>query len=219
MLTRINSFFDYFSLDESSRIMGEKAAVEAAEMSKGMMDVKDYLALAAVCLARRPRTIFEIGTYLGVTSNFFLRLLPECRVVSIAYVNPMIALFGKKSNNSDLPKEKVGSKVDIAMKSRFEQLYGDSHELNAKDMLEEHGSFDMILIDGDHSYDGVAQDTALARKMLMESGVLCWHDANPKEKYLEVREFLEKSADFSAIATFDDYIGGIACCENITQSD
>ena len=57
---------------------------------------------------------------------------------------------------------------------------------------------------------GVALDTALAQKIISDSGVICWHDANPKPRYIEVREFLENTLALPAIATRDDYIGGIA---------
>ena len=72
------------------------------------------------------------------------------------------------------------------------------------------GQFDLIFIDGDHSRAGVTQDTALARAIRAEKGAVCWHDANPKERYRDVRECLEEMP-LVAAATADDYIGGVAC--------
>jgi len=124
MLTRYKSFLDYFSLDDDSRSKAKIAAAESAKKAQGMMDYYDYEALAAICLYRRPKNIFEIGTYLGNTSDFFLKLLPDCRVVSIAFINPKLNFFSKLSNNSDLPKRKIGSAVDPDRRSRFTQIYG-----------------------------------------------------------------------------------------------
>lgn len=211
MLTRVESFFDFLGVPDAERILGLERAALTGEVAQGMTHQKDYEALAAVVLHKKPRLIFEIGTFKGVTSDFFLQLLPETRVVSIAYVNPRLNPFRNKYNNSDLTKEHVGTMVAPERRARFHQLIGDSHQLNAETLLRDHGPFDMMFIDGDHSRDGVFQDTELAKKILDKDGVICWHDANPKEKYLPVRNFLEKELPWHGIATKDDYIGGIAC--------
>ncbi len=210
MLVRIGSFFDFFELAEGPRRRGQKTAAEAALRAKGMMDRMDYEALAAILLFRHPRSIFEIGTYLGITADFILEMLPECRVVSIAYPARKWFYSSKRYNNSELLRRQIGSSVRVEWRSRFTQLYGDSHELRAGEILRRFGRFDMVLVDGDHTRGGVEMDTLLAREILEDSGVLCWHDANPEEKYRAVREFLEEDDTFLAIATEDVYAGGIA---------
>ncbi|MBN1452610.1 MAG: class I SAM-dependent methyltransferase [Anaerolineales bacterium] len=211
MLTRIDSFFDHFNLSDELRIQGQHAAALAGERAKGMTTVEDYEALAAIALYFRPQKIFEIGTYLGITSDFFLELLPDCSVVSITYQNPERAFLRKVYNNSGLPREQAGSAVASERRTRFVQLLGDSHKLKARKMTKEYGFFDLVFIDGDHSYRGVSKDTELAKKLIAPFGVICWHDANPKEKYLDVRRFLEQDLVLNAVATRDNYLGGIAC--------
>ena len=211
MLTRIESFADFFGLEGPARDLVRRRAAAAGERAKGMTHQRDYEALAAVALHVQPRRIFEIGTYLGVTSDFFLELLPACTVVSIAYVNPESTLTGAVSNNSDLAREKIGYRVHASRRNRYTQLYGNSHELVSGDLIEQFGCFDLVFVDGDHSRSGVAQDTVLAETILSASGAICWHDANPKEKYLDVRVFLEQELPLDAIATTDDFTGGIAC--------
>lgn len=53
-------------------------------------------------------------------------------------------------------------------------IHADSHEFNFKNLSQ---SFDVILIDGDHSYDGIYNDTAKALACLKneDSGIV-WHD-------------------------------------------
>jgi predicted O-methyltransferase YrrM len=215
MITRIEDFFTFLQVDDGDREHAMRESARAAERAEQMMHARDYEALAAVVLCHQPRRIFEIGTYLGVTSDFLLRLLPHCEVVSVAYMNPRLKLLGKRYNNSELPRERIGSAVQPGGLSRFTQLFGDSHRLDARALEEQHGTFDLVLIDGDHSRDGVRQDTELARTIVGASGVICWHDANPKPAYLDVRRFLEHDLALPAIATKDDYIGGIAAwsCE------
>jgi predicted O-methyltransferase YrrM len=118
--------------------------------------------------------------------------------------------LGKVFNNSELPKNEVGSAVTGDNRPRFTQLHGDSHKLQADELTATHGRFDMVFIDGDHSRQGVAQDTQLAERILVDGGAICWHDANPKPKYIGVRQFLEDDLPLNAIATTDDYIGGVA---------
>ena len=217
MLNRIDSFFDFFALDDSDRLLGRRLSSEAAARSDGMTHLKDYEALAATVLYKKPRLIFEIGTYLGITSDFFLQLIPECRVVSIAYVNRKCNILRKKHNNSGLTKKQIGSMVHQNRRSRFTQLIGDSHKLRANDLLENYGHFDLVFIDGDHSYEGVLRDTELIKNIIDKEGVICWHDANQRQKYMDVCLFLEKEQSFMAIATKDDYTGGIACWSEIIQ--
>jgi predicted O-methyltransferase YrrM len=209
MLTRIEDWFEFFDIQGEDRRRGLAAAEESERRAEGMTAGQDYRALAALALHTGPGRIFEIGTYLGVTSDFLLSLLPDAHLVSIAYQNPRWKILGKVFNNSALPKADVGSAVSVANRERFTQLYGNSHDLQAESFVAEHGRCDLVFIDGDHSREGVAQDTELARGILAEGGAICWHDANPKEKYLGVRTFLEEDMPLHAVATTDDYLGGV----------
>ena len=136
MLSRVESFFNFFILNESDRALGQKLASEASVRANGMIHLKDYEALAAICLYKKPRLIFEIGTFLGITSDFFLQLLPDCKLVSIAYVNRKWNIFRKKHNNSGLSKKQIGMMVQQERQSRFTQLIGSSHKLRANDLIE-----------------------------------------------------------------------------------
>ena len=69
---------------------------------------------------------------------------------------------------------------------------------------------DFVFIDGDHSREGVRQDTELARAILAPGGAIAWHDANPKRKYIDSRLYLEQDLPNLALATEDDFIGGVA---------
>lgn len=218
IIKRVSSFFDWFQIDSKRVEELELLAEEAALLSDGMTHLKDYLALAAILEFTQPKQIFEIGTYRGVTSDFFMQVLPDCRVISIAYVNPKRVFFKRKQfNNSELKIEEVGSYIAAENRERFTQLIGNSHEITAHDILKKFGKMDLVFIDGDHSLKGVQKDTELALGMLSEGGTLCWHDANPKDKYFPVRDFLENHADKLMLATQDDYIGGISCWNSLIE--
>jgi predicted O-methyltransferase YrrM len=207
MLIRVVDFASFFQLSPSEKAWVIRAAAFSAQRANGMMHENDYYALGAILLALRPKTIFEIGTYLGVTADFCLSLLPRSKLISIAYVNHNSA---KQYNNSELPVDQIGTELSAAQRSRFVQIIGDSHLLSSQSLIREHGRFELVLIDGDHSHEGVSADTALATSIVTKAGTICWHDANPKSKYLPVRQYLESELLFTAIATADTYVGGIA---------
>jgi predicted O-methyltransferase YrrM len=218
MLYRVDSFFDWFDIPASARLKAGQMSDMACKAAKGMMHLNDYLALAAILLHYKPKLIFEIGTYKGVTSDLFLQLLPDCKVVSIAYVRSFLSFLGKNYNNSELSRKDVGSYIGTERRCRFHQLYGDSHKLTLDTLREKFGLFDLVFIDGDHCIDGNRQDTELAKSILADYGIIAWHDANPKEKYTDVRFYLEQELPMHAIATMDNYIGGIACWSKEIES-
>lgn len=207
MLIRVADFAGFFQLSPSEKIRLMRAAEFSALKADGMMHENDYCALGAVLLALRPKKIFEIGTYLGVTADFCLSLLPESELISVAHVNHDNA---KQYNNSELPADRIGAEVDAVRRSRFSQIIGDSHLLDSRSLIRQHGRFELVLIDGDHSAEGVFADTDFAKSIVTETGAICWHDANPKPKYASVRGYLETERSFMAVATADTYVGGVA---------
>lgn len=210
MLSRITSFYEWFQTSDVDRQRAEQLIQDAMGSTKGMMDRTDFEALAASLIYYQPKKIFEIGTYLGVTTNFMCQLLPTVEIVTIAYVRPRIKWLGKKYNNSGLSKDEVGKFIKNENRSRVTQLYGDSHKINVNAFRSDYTEFDWILIDGDHTLEGVRQDTLLAQSLISKQGSICWHDANPREKYIDVKDYLEKEIQMHALATNDTYIGGIA---------
>lgn len=210
MLTRVDDWYKFLNISDKATARGQSLALETLGPSAGMMVQPDLDALAAALLYLRPDRIFEIGTYMGASSNFFLSLLPKVKVISIAYIPPEQLANPVKYNNTELGVDKVGSLVSAENRPRFTQLIGDSHAIVAKDFIAQHGKMDFVFIDGDHSRKGVAQDTDLAKAIISGDGGIGWHDANPKPKYIESREFLEQDMDLTAMATADIGIGGVA---------
>lgn len=56
--------------------------------------------------------------------------------------------------------------------------------------------FDLVFIDGCHTYQGVKNDTEKALECLRDNGMLIWHDFHPIEKSLwpGVRDYLNELA-------------------------
>lgn len=208
MLQRHADWFSLLNVDPALRERAQEVMQRTFEISQGMMHRRDIDALVAALLHCRPKRIFEIGTYRGASSEMMLRLLPEAQVVSIAFVSE--AVGRRQFNNDELGVEDVGALVDETHRSRFTQLIGDSHRIEPEAFVRNHGRMDLVFIDGDHSREGVRQDTDLARAILAPGGAIAWHDANPKKRYLGSRQFLEQDLAELALATTDDFIGGVA---------
>lgn len=208
MLERISDFFEWFGISNERKRSAMQLCDAALENTRGMMHRNDLLALAAIAIHHQPKRIFEIGTFRGVTSNFLLDLLPQSELVSIAYVK---RFFDRSTyNNSGLGKQDVGAFVTEQNRPRFHQLYGDSHKLVPGELISKFGRFDFVFIDGDHTLDGVIQDTKLAEQIVSPDGVIGWHDANPRPEYQDVEDFLADSPR-PALATTATYVGGVAC--------
>jgi predicted O-methyltransferase YrrM len=217
MLQRAEDWFSFLKISKYETKRAMALADAAVGPSAGMMASGDFHALAAALLFLKPAKIFEIGTYKGASSNFFLSLLPKTKVISMAFVSPVqmsddpaMADTSLSYNNDDLGFDEVGALVTEENRPRFTQLIGDSHEIVARDFVQRHGQMDFVFIDGDHSREGVALDTALAKNLIGPNGAIGWHDANPKKKYISSRLFLEQDLDLTALATADNYIGGVA---------
>lgn len=53
---------------------------------------------------------------------------------------------------------------------------GDSHSTECRHVVDRWGPFDLILIDGDHSYAGIRADTVLAVEHAADGAILVYHD-------------------------------------------
>lgn len=110
------------------------------------------------------RQIFEFGTYRGQTT---CGLASVCRDAQIYTLNlppeadpryaPFIGMYIGKSPERD----------------RIKQIFCDSKTF---DTTPYRGAMDYIFIDGDHSYEGVKNDTEKALELLKPGGVIVWHD-------------------------------------------
>jgi len=208
MLLRKRDWMGYLGIGAADCARAAAMIAETVIASDGMMPLTDVEALAAAVLHCRPRRIFEIGTYKGASCELMLRLMPEAQVISIAFARTLGP--SERYNNDDLPVAAVGALVSQTNRARYTQLIGDSHQIDPQVFLADHGPMDLVFIDGDHSREGVRQDTALARAILAPGGAIAWHDANPKPKYLGARLFLEEDLPELALATTDDFVGGVA---------
>lgn len=124
----------------------------------------------------RPVHVLEIGVRHGGTAALWTQVcgLQQGQVIGIDWYGA--DSLGKLGTND----------IAESMEQRYNNYHficGDSHDRSTKDKLLYFmgvlgiGSFDLIFIDGDHSYDGVKEDFETYRDLLsVGRGVIAFHD-------------------------------------------
>jgi predicted O-methyltransferase YrrM len=145
-------------------------------------------------------SFLEIGTFDGLTVRSVLDNCPAVKKIVTIDLPPEIhkskgencLLKSDQINNSMIGTEEIGRRfLNHENASIVRQIRKDSAAVRADDVG---GHFDIILIDGNHTYDYCANDTDLAESCLSDNGLMVWHDFH-KVKYLAgVTEFLLASA-------------------------
>jgi predicted O-methyltransferase YrrM len=115
--------------------------------------------------------VLEIGSFNGVSTSLFAFYAKEVYALDV--------YFSPKLQNEIMP---------IYTNIKF--VHGSSSIIIP---TIENDFFDMIYIDGDHSYEGVKTDIKLSIPKLKKNGYLCGHDYDSTTKndvYRAVNEFL-----------------------------
>lgn len=153
--------------------------VRETEEKSGNTSLLEIIFLVKLIRLHRPATIFEIGTFDGRTTlNMAANLVDGGKVYTLdlpkeqAYTTKLPIGPGDRKF---ILKDVIGARYlgsDCA--SKITQLTGDSA---AFDFSQFNNSIDFVFIDGAHSYEYVANDTARAFQLLRNGrGAIVWHD-------------------------------------------
>jgi predicted O-methyltransferase YrrM len=128
------------------------------------------------CNKYRPRTIVEIGSWLGKSTCVFGKYAKENNSTVIAVDwwrdNPDVGLFIKR-NGIDIFKQFMQNINELELSRNVTALAMDSIEAS---YLINDSSIDMIFIDADHRYSKVSKDIRYWYPKLLPGGVICGHD-------------------------------------------
>ena len=119
--------------------------------------------------------ICEIGVWKGQFAEQLLSLQPRHLIL----VDPFVGTVSSGDENGNnvvdayLPLEYLILNQKYKYDPKVILFRGYSHELLPHFAKQ---SFDIIYIDGDHSYQGVKNDLALARQLVKRGGYICGHD-------------------------------------------
>ena len=144
-------------------------------------DLGDGAWVVLIAKAIGARRVFEFGTFLGATAMSLAENLPECDIVTLDL--PLGVDFERLRADSPIEIEQGDrhwtenprreSLICGEPAKRITALHMDSAQLDETHYL---GQFDLIYIDGSHTYTGVRSDSEKAFRMLAPGGVIVWDD-------------------------------------------
>ncbi len=136
----------------------------------------DYAVLASIIQEYKIETVFEIGAWVGYTSAMMLNL-PTIKKIKAIDVNNTFDVSNEGNPTHPLSDKKVygkyAKKHAKLLNKKYELVFCDSKLYEPKEQ------FDLVFIDGDHSYSYCRTDTELAFKL--KPKIIVWHDY-PNEK-------------------------------------
>jgi predicted O-methyltransferase YrrM len=115
--------------------------------------------LAALVKMAKYKTILEIGVFEGETSQALIKSLPK----GGQYVG--IDINDYRTDATKLYMTEGGKSIDF--------ILGNSHDELGK-LSSNH--FDLIFVDGDHSWDSIQPEFNLVEKLISDGGVIAYHD-------------------------------------------
>lgn len=160
----------------------------------GSVTLLEAATLVSLVKLVKPRKIFEFGTFLGYSSALLVEnASDDCEVYSIdlgeshVSAKPLEAYADDElRRDGDVNDEylrgaqgAVGPRYTTALapadKARLHLIQQDSRQFDPSAHGLD-GSVDIVFVDGGHDTETVAIDTANARRMIGDSGVIIWHD-------------------------------------------
>ena len=160
----------------------------------GSVTLLEASVLVSLIKLIKPRKIFEFGTFLGYSTSLLVEnSADDCSVYSLDLGDSHVSdrplesfakadLHGDGDINDEYLRGTQGARgphyitaLPAADRSRLRLLQQDSRKFDpAAHGLE--GSVDMVFVDGGHDTETVTIDTANARKMVGDSGIIVFHD-------------------------------------------
>ena len=179
------------SHDHISRIIpGYQApAAELLELRKkiaaenyGTMPGSEAATAIEITRALRPRTIFEIGTNKGILLKALMQYAPEdCfAIMDLPYSQWGEAKYPFDANQKDYVKfdeSRIGEEIrnNQELNSRAVLVAGDSGRF---DFSHFYGLMDLVVVDGNHTYENARHDLEEGLKLVSPGGVLLIDDVN-----------------------------------------
>ena len=148
---------------------------EVYRQDEWVLPLTELLTLAAICKHVRPKRIFEIGTYMGVSALVMAMSTPPETAVFTLDLDPSARETHRHgSGTGGFPPFTLGSVYQgTPFAQKIHQLFGNSITFDYSGFV---GSVNLVFIDADHTYDFVKSDTEHAFELLAPGGVIIWDD-------------------------------------------
>jgi len=146
----------------------------------GMLPSEQAMALLAIVVATAPKSVLEIGTFMGHTTKLLAMNLPEAIIHSVDLPLDFIPEHGnaiekKKDDFHLIAKRQVGREYRGTLyETRIRQHFADTAVWNFR----EAAGATLFFIDGSHTYDYCRNDSERCYELCRGKGVFLWHDCD-----------------------------------------
>ena len=202
-LEKVNKIFESEKISENLYGPKKDVIVKSFCVPSGDKDIagktSDYEAWILSSLSKISKNIFEFGTCSGKTTTLMaLNSSDDSKIITLT-----LNLDQAKNLSLDKQDNKVSIR-NIINESNYNKfifsgkeyekkisvMFMDSRKLNADEYL---NKFDLIFIDGGHTYSIIKNDSIKAFKMIKTGGIILWHDYVPgKTSDKDVVKYLNK---------------------------
>ena len=147
-----------------------------AQKHGAMQKLRELAPLLALLRRRSPRVVVEIGTAGGGTFYAWCQVAdPEALLVSIDLPG---GPFGGGYTRDDVSTFRGYGRPE----QRLHFIRADSHASETRSLLEtilDGNEIDFLMIDGDHTYDGVRRDFEMYAPLVGDGNPIAFHDILP----------------------------------------
>ena len=166
------------------------AVVLPAAHAGGGMSFGELVILARVTKVLQPRTVFEMGTYNGLTTAvFLLNSNPDAQIVTLDLPTEPLEGEGYILGDQELVMSRQLGSVPQAMGLRqYKQLLCDSMIFDPSPYK---NSVDLGLVDAAHDLAHVRNDTLKMASMISDEGMVFWHDYGGKGSLRPLANYLD----------------------------
>lgn len=141
-----------------------------------------YYYIGSIVCALKPRTCFEIGTYLGLSALTIAMNAPADAIVYTVDLpeefdpSDVSTLTSGDRKLAAEARQAVGrALVNHPASCKVRQIRCNSMNLDVSNYLD---SIDFAFIDGGHSYELIKNDTEKCLNLLSSNGIIVWDDYN-----------------------------------------
>ena len=213
-LDKLNKIFINSKIDENlygpqDEVIVKNFCIPSNNKIVGM--TSNYEAWIISCLSKISNKIFEFGTCSGKTTYLMALNSPEdSEIISVTLKPENLGNIEKNNQDNKISYRNIinesiyknflftGSKFENKIKVIFQNSL-DFDETQYTNF------FDLIFIDGGHTYSVVKSDTQKAFKMINKNGIILWHDYVPgKTSSKDVVKLINEISKKNRIFTIKD---------------
>lgn len=115
----------------------------------------------------KPKKYGEIGSHIGRSAFFVARSSEKYQTEIYCFDYPNAGWGGQPGTQVFLEKT-----LNLTAQNRHTLYYGDSHSEHIKKSIVSHGPYDIFLIDGDHSPQGMIEDFEAVYDCINNNGII-----------------------------------------------